>query len=77
MSSITKKYGAPYIYHIHGGGHTGGSEGYSLYEFTCNCGNVEINCPCIKHKKYLGDKTSEEFEKLKLPTHGERIIIEG
>ena len=77
MSSITKKFGTPYLSIIREGGHIDVSEGYYLYEFTCNCGNVEINCPCIKHKKYLDNKTSEEFEKLKLPTHGERIIIEG
>ncbi len=77
MSSSTKKFGTPYLCVMRGGGHIDVSGGYSLFEFRCSCGKAEINCPCIRSKKWVADKTSVQFKELNLPEHGERIIIEG
>jgi hypothetical protein len=68
MSLRTKKFGTAYC-SVDRGGISGA---YELYEFKCSCGKPEINCDCIKNKKFIGQKTSEEFKKLNLPTYGEK-----
>ena len=74
MSFINKKFGTPYMCVERGGGHVSSSNGFVIFEFNCFCGKPEINCVCIKNKKWVSDKTSEEFGKLNLPTHGEKIF---
>ncbi len=72
---ITKKFGTFYMDREFGNNVARVTDGYIIFEFKCSCGRTDLNCECIKNKKWVLTKTRKEFEEMGLPEYGENIFL--